>query len=181
MSAITSLDALTPDTRDAVRRLLAKADAEGITYNITSTLRSCAEQDQALAQGETLAGGCMSWHVFGRAVDIHSSNQQRLGQIGMAMGFVWGGAPDTRYPDPPHFSWYGPFSSITQLCTGDCETSQRTYLAAVQREQALARAGMGTFVLAAAAGFGLAWWALKTGTAQRWAVQAQRFVRERTA
>lgn len=107
------------------RDLLYRADAEGIRLVITQGLRSMKEQARLYAQGRTTPGPIVtnapagsSWHNFGLAIDVapldqwgkpHWPNDEalwtRIGEIGEAVGFEWGG----RWPKPdrPHFQFRG--------------------------------------------------------------------------
>lgn len=132
-----SIEDLTPDTQQAVKRFLALAEDNGIHLKVVSTLRTCADQAEIYAQGRTKPGpvvsnapGCRSWHVFGRAVDVLIVNSngslqmqadpryEVLGDIAEGIGFVWGG----RFNDPGHFE-YHPGIKIGDLCPdpSDCE------------------------------------------------------------
>jgi len=135
--ASTSLEDLTPDTRQMAERLIVMAEDSGLVVRVASTLRSCTEQDALYAQGRTAPGnkvtkapGCRSWHVYGRALDlfivdddgddvpISDPRYDVLGEMGEKLGFVWGGVFD----DPIHFE-YHPGIRIEELCPepGECE------------------------------------------------------------
>jgi hypothetical protein len=75
--ASTSIDDLTPDTRERVLELLRLARQAGLEPRVVSTLRSCSDQAAIYARGRSSPGsvvswakGCRSWQVWGRAADI---------------------------------------------------------------------------------------------------------------
>lgn len=121
------LATLHPDARAAVLRLLDWAESTlGTRPKITSSRRSCAEQNALYAQGRTEPGGvvtnargCRSWHVLGRSVDLYlndwdCSSYEPLATQWQAWGGVWGGNfPGLR--DCVHFEWH-PGMTITQAC-----------------------------------------------------------------
>lgn len=139
--ASTRLDDLTPDTKARAEALIRQAAADGIELRVVSTRRTCADQNSIYAQGRTAPGaivtkarGCMSWHVWGRAVDFlvmdngkavsgADSRYDRMGELAKGLGMIWGG----------DFSWgrdaghveYHPGVSIQQVCPDpdSCEYS----------------------------------------------------------
>lgn len=141
-----SLDDLTPDTRVAVERWLEGVKALGYEVKITSTRRTCAEQNGlfAIGRGEgdsrakvTYARGCVSWHVLGRAIDFliqspskTEADYRKLGELGKSLGFKWGG-DFPGFPDLVHLEWHGTVP-IEDVCPNpdDCT-------GAVQRSMAL--------------------------------------------
>lgn len=114
--AIATLhERMKPKARDLVRR----AAAEGIEIRITSGTRTYDEQDELYAQGRTKPGKIVtkaragqSNHNFGIAIDVtifkdgqpvwESPRYKRVGEIGEAIGFEWGGRWAT-IKDEPHF------------------------------------------------------------------------------
>jgi hypothetical protein len=141
MALDTSLDSLTPDTKEAVEGLLAALKAKGIEAKIRSTRRSCQEQAELYSIGRgdgdtraivTKAKGCMSWHTLGRAVDITllgGASYDVLGQTAIDLGFVWGGN-FTGFPDVGHVEWH-PGVKIEQICTNpdQCEAGVEASMA----------------------------------------------------
>lgn len=133
----TSLSDLTPDTQEAVQRLLNHARSSGLTVRIDSTLRTCNEQAALYAQGRTAPGsvvtqvkGCGSYHVLGRAVDLFIGSTdcaayQELGEFWEAIGGRWGGRFSFR--DCVHFEWPHPILGLDVLCPSgvSCEEAVR--------------------------------------------------------
>jgi len=129
--ASTSLQDLTPDTREKAEAFIAAAQAAGLDVMVASTLRSCADQGQGgtvVVQGMTLkrVAGCRSWHVWGRAFDVvlkqpSTDRYAQLGALGKTFGLEWGGDFQSN-PDPIHFQ-YHPGLNIQVLCPdpSDCD------------------------------------------------------------
>lgn len=118
---------LTPDTQRAVNLLFDFAERRfGVTPTINSDLRTCAQQNSLFDQGRSTGGrivtnarGCISWHVLGRAVDIHVPNfgeaeYTELGRFWERLGGFWGGRI-AGLDDFGHFEWH-PGVSINQVC-----------------------------------------------------------------
>ena len=117
---------LTPDTAEAVQRLLDHAASLGMTTRIRSAYRTCAEQAEQYALGRTVPGteittharGCQSWHVSGRAVDIDITSGPKdyaaLGDFWKSLGGKWGG-DFPGFPDTGHYEWH-PGMTIEQAC-----------------------------------------------------------------
>lgn len=125
------LAALTPDTRFAAERLLEFAQSQGLNPVVQSTTRSCAEQNALFAQGPTVTKvqGCRSWHVMGRAIDVHIGSENCQDYVPLAnfwkrLGGRWGG-DFPGFPDCVHFELPHPTKSLTELCPdprpGQCE------------------------------------------------------------
>lgn len=123
----TSLSDLTPDTQEAVARLLDYAKSKGLTVRIDSTLRTCDEQAAEYAKGRTAPGsivtqvqGCGSYHVLARAVDIYigswvCDDYADLGAFWKSIGGRWGG--DFSFKDCVHFEWPHPAGyGLSVLC-----------------------------------------------------------------
>lgn len=140
-----SLDDLTPDTREAVGRLLERAKSLGLTVRIDSTRRTCAEQAAEYAKGRTEPGsvvtqvsGCGSYHVLGRAVDIYvgswdCADYEALGKFWESIGGTWGGRFSFR--DCVHFEWPHPSLPLALLCPSgiSCDTAVANQPAAFSR------------------------------------------------
>lgn len=124
------LSKLTPDTKQAVDRLIDYAISLGYDPKIVSAFRSCDEQNRIYAQGRTAPGsivtnarGCVSWHTWGRAVDINLGSKatvpdyERLGVFWRTLGGKWGGD----FKDYGHYEFH-PGVSIGSVCPvpGDC-------------------------------------------------------------
>lgn len=122
-----ALEEITPDTREALAKLFAfSKNRLGKVPRLTSTKRSCAEQNALFAKGRTSPGplvtnarGCFSWHVLGRAADIlldggTVADYETLGRFWESLGGVWGGRIEG-LDDYGHFEWH-PGVTIEQLC-----------------------------------------------------------------
>jgi peptidoglycan L-alanyl-D-glutamate endopeptidase CwlK len=110
-----SLDALTPEMKEAALELINRADSAGIDIFVTSTLRTLDEQQALYDQGRTKPGAIVtnakpgeSSHNFGLGFDVAFSGTQpyigpwkELGALGESIGLEWGGR--WRNPDQPHF------------------------------------------------------------------------------
>jgi len=128
-----ALSDLTPDTRAAAERLLDFARARGLNPVIHSTARTCTEQNALFAQGPavTKVAGCRSWHVMGRAIDVHIGSENCADYVPLAefwkrMGGRWGG-DFTGFADCVHFELPHPDKTLSELCPdpspGPCERS----------------------------------------------------------
>lgn len=133
MADSRKLDDLHPRVRKMAERLLADAAAAGIPLTVTFTLRSMATQAALYAQGRTKPGKIVtnarpgySFHNYGLALDMvptallklpkwgdtpaHQKATDalwaRVGAIGKAIGFRWGG-DFKKLIDRPHFEWSG--------------------------------------------------------------------------
>ena len=103
----------------------------------------------------THAPGCMSWHTWGRAVDLWLGTYElapyaQLGEYWRSIGGVWGGS----FNDNGHFEWH-PGLTIEQACPPPyvCSYVPGSVLA---RHPGLIAAGIGIAV--AGLGAGLAVW-----------------------
>lgn len=133
MADSRKLDDLHPRVRKMAERLLADAKAAGIPLTVTFTLRSMETQAALYAQGRTKPGKIVtnaragySYHNFGLALDVVPTSLlalpswgdtpahqkatnalwARVGAIGKAIGFRWGGDFKS-IKDRPHFEWSG--------------------------------------------------------------------------
>lgn len=133
MTDSRKLEDLHPRVRAMAQRLLDDAKGAGIPLTVTFTLRSMATQSALYAQGRTKPGKIVtnaragySYHNFGLALDVvptellklpnwgdTPANQARanalwarVGAIGKAIGFRWGGDFKS-IKDRPHFEWSG--------------------------------------------------------------------------
>jgi peptidoglycan L-alanyl-D-glutamate endopeptidase CwlK len=114
------IDGLHPAIREAVKKFLADAEAEGIFLKITDGMRTFVQQDALYAQGRTTAGKIVtnaksgqSFHNYGLAVDVvpivngkadWEGDWAHIGRIGKAAGLDWGG-DFTTILDRPHFQY----------------------------------------------------------------------------
>lgn len=117
-----SLDDLRPDIRPQVDAFLSACTNAGIDNLVTCTLRSNADQAALWAKGRTAPGKIVtkappgqSAHNHGLAIDIvpliHGKPDwdgedpiwQRIGQLGIAAGLEWAGAPDFPFHELAHF------------------------------------------------------------------------------
>lgn len=115
---LAKVNKLFPPMREAAKDFLA--EARGINAVITSSYRSLADQKKLYAKGRTTSGKIVtnsqpgySYHNYGMAIDMAFDDKDpwsplhpwhRLGEIGKAHGFEWGGdwlSPAPR--DMPHF------------------------------------------------------------------------------
>ena len=133
MADSRKLEDLHPRVRAMAQRLLDDAAKAGIPLTVTFTLRSMETQAALYAQGRTKPGKVVtnarpgySFHNFGLALDVvptellklpkwgdtpatqKRANElwSRLGAIGKAIGFRWGGDFKS-IKDRPHFEWSG--------------------------------------------------------------------------
>lgn len=124
-----NIEDLHPDLQPLCREFLRRCAAAGLDILITCTWRSSDEQDRLYAQGRTAPGAIVTRARAGqsahnatrqgapaaRAFDIvprvngrpvwdaaHPAWQQ-AGQIGMALGLKWYGAPGAGFREFPHF------------------------------------------------------------------------------
>lgn len=156
-----ALEEITPDTRAALAKLFAYSKSHlGIVPRITSTKRSCAEQNALYAKGRTAPGGvvtnargCISWHVLGRAVDVlldggSLEDYRALGAFWESLGGFWGGRIEG-LDDFGHFEWH-PGVSIEQLCPSPdaCSAAERRSFAIqlLPRSQLWTALGVGAVV-----------------------------------
>lgn len=143
MTDSRNLDDLDPHVRAMAELLLAHAKAAGIPLTVTFTRRSMATQTALYAQGRTAPGPIVtnakagfSYHNFGLALDVvptellalknwgdtpdHQAATNALwakvGTIGKAIGFRWGGDFQA-IKDRPHFEWSGKLG-LADLRTG---------------------------------------------------------------
>ena len=111
------LSLLTAETRALAIELVQQARAQGLCVGIFEATRTAERQDWLKAQGRSKVGGNSphARHVWGMAVDLvflnltgnwtwnaPQTDWDRLGAIGVALGFIWGGAWQT-FKDYPHF------------------------------------------------------------------------------
>jgi len=107
------------DIQDRVRNVLINAEKQGIYLRVTSAFRSFSEQNALYAKGRTAAGKIVTYakagesnHNYGVAFDVveiadgkaiwTNPNWYKIGAIGKAQGFDWGG-DWTSFKDKPHF------------------------------------------------------------------------------
>lgn len=105
--------------KESAYTLVNLARGEDILLRVTSARRTFAEQANLYARGRTVPGKIVtnakpgqSYHNYGLALDVVemrdgktpiwvNPNWARIGEIGKALGFEWGG--DWNHPDKPHF------------------------------------------------------------------------------
>ena len=118
---------LRPVVAKMAKDFLAKAQAQGIDFIITSVYRSIDEQNQIYAQGRTTPGtivtnakGGQSFHnwrvafdivpvIQGKAIWNDNALWAKLGQIGTLVGLEWGGSW-VNFKDLPHFQYVAGYS-----------------------------------------------------------------------
>lgn len=116
----SSLSDLKPKVQQLEADLVSACAQKGITFAVTQTLRTFAEQDALYAQGRTVPGtivtnarGGYSFHNYGVAFDVcptiggkfqwnNIALFDQIGAIGQSLGLEWGGAW-AKFPDKPHF------------------------------------------------------------------------------
>jgi hypothetical protein len=130
-----ALDTLTPWMAAKVRKLLTFADHTGVNVTrIDGARRTCAQQNAGYAQGRETPGpivtevrACGSWHVWGRAVDLHIdgplSDYGILGAEWEHMGGIWGG--NFSFKDLGHFEWHPDVERVSALCPTGTECPDR--------------------------------------------------------
>ena len=114
------LEDLEPITRALCEAFVQDTLAAGLVLRVTHTLRTMDEQAHLYAKGRTLAGKIVtnakpgaSPHNFGAAFDVCFQGErpypdpsdvrwEQLGEIGEALGLVWGGRW-RKLQDRPHF------------------------------------------------------------------------------
>jgi peptidoglycan L-alanyl-D-glutamate endopeptidase CwlK len=138
-----SLNELEPHVRTLAQALLTNSKLAGLPLTVTCTLRPMTVQAALYAQGRTAPGRIVtnarpgySFHNFGLAIDVvpdelvmlpgwgdtpsHSAHADalwaKLGLLGKAVGFTWGGE-FSHLPDRPHFEWAGGLT-LAQLRAG---------------------------------------------------------------
>lgn len=142
------------ELRDRFEKL-AKAvqRARGWDLRVRSGRRTCAEQNRIYAQGRdtsgpiaTMARGCRSWHVLGRAIDFDPVDPKTRRFIGgcepyMFIAGIWesyGGVSGVRFQgfgpcgDSGHIEWH-PGQKISDVCPSPSACSDAEYLIATVR------------------------------------------------
>ena len=128
----TNIKTLNPKVQPLARKLIEEATAQGIYVKIISGHRTYEEQNELYAQGRTKPGkvvtkakGGQSMHNMAVALDFgifnkdgtkyfdESPDYARVGKIGEALGFVWGGSWKS-FKDEPHLE-YTEGKSLAQL------------------------------------------------------------------
>ena len=117
------LDSLLPEVAEVAVRHIAACATEGIALAVVQSLRSMEEQEKIYARGRTMPGRAVtaakpgySWHNFGRAYDVavvedgritwNSPKYARAGEVGRALGLIWGGDFKTVKGDVGHFEYH---------------------------------------------------------------------------
>ena len=86
------IDELHPNIKPYVIAFVNKCESAGIKLEITSGIRSMAQQ-QALQKTGKAAKAGFSYHNYGLAVDVktvNSNDWDTVGEIGKSLGFRWG-------------------------------------------------------------------------------------------
>jgi len=124
------IDTMHPKIRDKVRAFMAKCQALGIPFDITSSHRTWEQQSKLYAQGRTTEGPVVtqakageSYHNYGLAFDFipivngkrkyDSVTMERIGKLAEKEGFNWG----DEFNDRPHIEYkqYGTISKLRAL------------------------------------------------------------------
>lgn len=116
-----NLSDLLPHVEIKANAFINECRMAGIEPLIYCTYRSYEEQEAEYAKGRTVKGsivtnarGGESWHNWNRAFDCvpmengraqwnDIESYKKMGEIGKALGFEWGG--DWKMKDYPHFQW----------------------------------------------------------------------------
>jgi hypothetical protein len=108
-----SLAGVHPEAAEAFQALITEAENLGFARPyLSSVFRTCGEQSGTA--GSSAGGGCHSWHVFGRAVDVDLGSEATiddyaaLAETWELAGGTWGGRWTEQYPphgDYMHFQW----------------------------------------------------------------------------
>jgi len=120
--ASRSLNDLRPEIRHIVDGFLDACAGAGIDVLVTCTLRSNEEQAALYAKGRTEPGHRVtnappgrSAHNHGLAIDVvpmvngkpdwngYDPVWETIGKLGETAGLVWLGAPNSPFPEKPHF------------------------------------------------------------------------------
>lgn len=100
--------ALTPEMRELYKLFCAEMDKAGISWILTCTRRTQADQDELYARGRSKPGQIVTWtrksrHIDGEAFDIvilkngklcwdvSNGDWKKAGEIGVKLGLRWGG------------------------------------------------------------------------------------------
>lgn len=122
--SVRNMGAVDSRVRDMTLEIIRRAYSEGINVQISSGLRTNAQQDKLYAQGRTAPGSIVtnaragqSVHNYGLAVDffittpdgsapiwIVNAQWKRVAAIAKSMGFTWGG-DWTSFYDAPHLEY----------------------------------------------------------------------------
>ncbi|AJD91524.1 hypothetical protein JMA_22070 [Jeotgalibacillus malaysiensis] len=122
--SVRNMGAVDSRIRDMAVEIIKRAYKEGINVQISSGLRTHAEQNALYAKGRTAPGNIVtnaragqSVHNYGLAVDYFLTNHtgttatwtvnaqwRRVAAIAKSMGFTWGG-DWTSFPDAPHLEY----------------------------------------------------------------------------
>jgi peptidoglycan L-alanyl-D-glutamate endopeptidase CwlK len=126
-ASVAHLGRINPEAAAFFADMFARASAADLAFKIISSKRTCAEQNALYAQGRTKPGqvvtyarGCQSWHVAGRAIDVHLLRNETvarltaLGQLCKDAGGKWGG-DFPGFPDLVHFEFH-PGLTIRDVC-----------------------------------------------------------------
>lgn len=171
-----SLDELVPDARGPVERLLRAATDLGLQPRLTSVGRSCQEQADIFAQGSgaTHANLCRSWHVLGRAVDLHLepdayASYETLGRLWEEMGGIWGGRWTSQFGaegDRFHFEWADTAAVPTEICpttvdVDECEAIRAAYYETQHQKSRGSKLAAAAIMATGLAVFAYGWWRLR--------------------
>jgi len=117
------LETLTNDVRLIAKKHLEACAGEGIELVVVQARRTIEEQAALYAKGRTVPGRKVtnarpgfSWHDFGMAYDVavvergqiiwESPRYNRAGELGKALGLVWGGDFKGVRGDLGHFEYH---------------------------------------------------------------------------
>ena len=117
------LATLAPDVRELAKMHLSRCAEGGVDLLVVQAARGMEEQASLYAQGRTMPGSVVtnarpgySWHNFGRAYDVavveagkpvwDSPGYDKAGEVGGALGLVWGGGFRKVKGDLGHFEYH---------------------------------------------------------------------------
>lgn len=124
---------MNPDFVSRINGMIAQLRGEGYDIRVTAGFRTFSEQQKRFEQGRTASGSIVtdlqagqSWHNYGLAVDIALNDDdgnpvwpedsslfwQRLGDVALAQGAVWGGA----FGHPDHIEYHPDFGRQEAVC-----------------------------------------------------------------
>ena len=135
---------LEPKTRELCQKLLEGCNEAGFPVIVCQTYRSFEEQEGLFAKGRTRPGPIVtyaragySWHNFRRAFDVvflkgtdisWMGPWEKVGEIGRALGLIWGGDWQHGKQDRPHFE-YHPDLTLEEARNRSMVPKTREYIA----------------------------------------------------
>lgn len=120
---------INPDFKTRINTIIEQLRGEGFDVRVMSGFRTFNEQQMRYDQGRTLSGSVVtdfeaghSWHNYGLAADIALNDEngnpawpeasslfwQRVGDVALAQGAIWGGA----FGYPMHIEYHPDYGSL---------------------------------------------------------------------